>query len=75
MNKHDRLEKVTEQLFHLDEAIDHLNQVGHCEDIVEMLNDRSIILTAAKNALHKCIEQDDRRDLRDLTREYWRAVL
>ena len=54
MNKHDRLEKVAEQLFHLDEAIDHLNQVGHCEDVVDILNDR---------------------DLRDLTREYWRAVL
>ena len=75
MTKHERLEYIEDQLFHLGEALEHINQVDHCEDLVEAISDRVFVLVFARDEVHKRIEEADARDLSALKREYWRDVL
>lgn len=75
MSKQDKLEKVSEGLYRLGEALEQVSQVSNCEDIVEALTDRIFILAFAKEELEKQVYEENVRELGALKREYWRAVL
>ena len=71
----DRLEHVEDQLFHLGEALEHINQVDHCEDMVDAISDRIFVLAFVRDELYKKVSKDNERELSALKREYWRDVI
>lgn len=75
MDKHGKLEKLSHEIFCLEEAIEYLEQVHGNEDVIEVLKDRMIVLGFARGALHRLIEADDARDDKTLRREYERNLL
>ena len=75
MDKHGKLEKLSHEIFCLEEAIEYLGQVPGNEDVIEVLQDRMIVLGFARDALHRLIEADDARDDEALRREYERDLI
>ena len=72
---HERLEQLDDELFHLDEAIEHLKHVPDCEDITEYLEGLRRTTALQRKIEHMRIEIMDGIDDNDLRREYEEATL
>lgn len=52
-----------------------LTRVSDCEDVVDILRDRALVLAFKKEEIRKQIEERDRYDDYLLTQEYYRSVI
>lgn len=75
MDIRDELEMLDNQLYHAREALEHLECVDDCEDLVEIINDRIRELTNERDRIHANIEAQDDHDLDALRDEYWRDAM
>ena len=75
MTNSERLERAEEEIFRIGEAVDYLSGVRDCEDVIQTLKDRMILLGLEKEKYHRLAEAEDDRDLEALRREYFRAVM
>ena len=71
----ERLERLEDEIFHLGEAIDHLNHVSGCEDYVTLLEDKLAIARLERAATHLLCEMQDDSDEDDLRREYEQSTI
>lgn len=75
MSLHEKLEQTSQELFNVNEAADMLTRVSDCEDVVDILRDRALVLAFKEEEIRKQIEERDRRDEYLLVQEYWRSVI
>ena len=71
----DRLECIESALYYAREAIDNLECVDDCEDIIEAIRDKVRELTAERDTIHASIEAMQDAELEAARDEYWRDVL
>lgn len=75
MDSFDRLERAETEMLHIEDALEALDGVREMEDITDMLNDRMILLRWECDEYRRQIEARDAQLVRELTDEYWRAVI
>ena len=71
----EKYERADNELFHVNEAIEHLNGVRDADGAVTVLKDLAIVLEFEREALHKMLEEQNRREDAELTKEYWLSVI
>jgi len=67
----ERLQKLEDELFDLKEAIERLERVRGCEDVIEALEDKVKVLSVERDECHRRAEQEDDREIEALKRAYW----
>lgn len=72
---HDLLERAEIEILHINDALEALEGVRSMEDVVDMLNDRLILLRFECEEYRRLIEARDAQLTRELTAEYWKAVI
>lgn len=75
MDLHEELERITDDIMHIEDAIEALQDVADCDDVIDVLHDRMLVLGVRRDDVHARIEAIDAREEAELTREYWRAVI
>ena len=75
MDSFDRLERAELEMLRIGDAVEALENVRNMEDVIDMLNDRLILLKWECDEYRKQIEARDAQMVRELTREYWKAVI
>ena len=75
MTLYEKWEKADNEVFHLSEAIDQLKQVRDCDDLIEVLKDRMMVLGFARDKYHALLEEQNRREDEELSREYMLATI
>lgn len=75
MDNHEELERLENEIFHAREAIEHMECVNDCEDIIEIINGRIDGLTEERNRVHASIEAQDDAEQDALLEEYWRDAM
>ena len=70
----EKYERADNELYHVNEAIEHLSNVRDADGAVAVLKDLTIVLQFEREALHKMLEEQNRRECEELTKEYWLAV-
>ena len=75
MTNQERLEKVEEDIFNVNEALEHLEQVAGVEGAVDDLNEKVVALMAERDECRRLVEQDDAWEDRQLVREYEKDLL
>ena len=75
MDSYDRLERAETEMLRIEDALEALNGVREMEDVADMLNDRLILLRWECDEYRRQIEARDAQLIRELTDEYWRAVI
>ena len=75
MDTHDRLERAEIEMLHIGDALEALDGVRDMDEVTDMLNDRLILLKWECEEYRKQIEARDAQTVRELTREYWKAVI
>lgn len=71
----EKYERADNELFHVNEAIEHLSGVRDADGAVTVLKDLLIVLEFEREALHKMLEEQNRREDAELTKEYWLSVI
>lgn len=71
----DRLERIEHELYCIEEAIDFLREVRGSEDIIDMLLDKTKVLTVEKESVIRREIDEAQRETRAMEREYFRAVM
>ena len=71
----EKYERADDELFHVNEAIEHLNGVRDAGNVVDILHDMAMFLEFEREALHKMLEEQNRREDAELTKEYWLSVI
>ena len=71
----EKYERADNELFHINEAIEHLNDVRDAGNVVDILHDMAMFLEFEREALHKMLEEQNRREDAELTKEYWLSVI
>ena len=71
----EKYERSDDELYHVNEAIEHLNGVRDADGAVTVLKDLAIVLEFEREALHKMLEEQNRREDAELTKEYWLSVI
>ena len=71
----DRLEQIEHEMYCIGEAIDFLNEVTGCIDMIEVLLDKQKVLAVRKDEALKRLQALDAREERALTAEYWRSAI
>lgn len=72
---HDLLERAEIEILRINDALEALSGLRMIDDVVDMLNDRLILLRFECEEYRKLIEARDARLIRELTDEYWKAVI
>lgn len=75
MTKAEKLESINDKIWRLQEAIRYLSDVGECEDLIDALNDKVIVLSFMQEEYSRLVYEEARKTEAELTREYWRSVL
>ena len=75
MDSYDRLERAETEMLRIEDALEALNGVREMEDVADMLNDRLILLRWECDEYRRQIEARDAQLIRELTDEYWKAVI
>lgn len=70
MDYREELERLDTEIFYLREAIENLECVSECEDVIEIMRDRLRELTKEKDGIHATIEIMDDYELDRLREEY-----
>ena len=71
----EKYERADNELFHLNEAIEHLEEAGECEEVILIIRDKISEISAERNYYHGLIEAHDERDESEQKREYYSSVL
>ena len=71
----EKYERADNELFHINEAIEHLNDVRDAGNVVDILHDMAMFLEFEREALHKMLEEQNRREDEELRREYELATI
>ena len=71
----EKYERADDELYHVNEAIEHLSYVHDADCAVTVLKDLAIVLEFEREALHKMLEEQNRREDAELTKEYWLSVI
>lgn len=69
----ERLERLEDEIYCLNEAIEYLGRVRDCEDVIGDLEDRVRVLTVEREQLEKREAEANEREMRALMREYFAA--
>ena len=75
MDSYDRLERAETEMLRIEDALEALDGVREMEDVADMLNDRLILLRWECDEYRRQIEARDAQLIRELTDEYWKAVI
>lgn len=75
MDTQDRLEQTEQEISYIGEAICYLESVRDCEDVIQILRDRSVVLVYERDNYRRRIEANDAREDAALEMEYWRSVI
>ena len=75
MDSYDKLERAETEMLHIEDALEALNGVREMDEVSDMLNDRMILLRWECDEYRKQIEARDAQLIRELTDEYWKAVI
>lgn len=75
MDAHEALEKIEDEIYRTEEAIEQLTPVRYMDDIVEQLRDRVAVLYHMKGDAMDWLEREHNQDQIALMNEYWRSVL
>ena len=75
MDSYDRLERAETEMLHIEDALEALDGVREMEDVADLLNDRMILLRWECDEYRRQIEARDAQLIRELTDEYWKAVI
>ena len=71
----EKYERADDELHHVNEAIEHLSNVRDADGVVAVLNDLAIVLEFEREALHEMLEEQNRRECEELTKECWLSVI
>jgi hypothetical protein len=72
---HDLLERAEIEILRINDALEALEGVRSMDNVVDMLNDRLILLRFECDEYRKLIEARDAEMIKELTAEYWKAVI
>jgi len=75
MTTYEKWERADDEVFHLSEAIDQLKQVRDCGDLIEEIKARMLVLGFEREQYHAMLEDENRRDDAELSREYMLATI
>lgn len=73
MGNAEKLERVENEIYWIEEAMDFLSAVRDMDIVMDMLKDRLAVLGFEKEQYHRLVEQEDARDEEALRREYFAA--
>lgn len=74
MENYSKIEELEHAMYALDDAIEAIKELGYLDD-VECLKDIRRMYEQERDTLNTAIAIADRRDVDDLTREYYRGLL
>ena len=75
MTNSEKLERVEEEIFKIDEAVEQLEGVRGMEDVIGQLRDCAIVLGFERDQLFRLVRQEEDREMEALRREYFAAVM
>lgn len=75
MDRYEMLERAESEMLRIGDAVEALDGVREMEDITDLLNDRLILLKCECEEYRRQIEARDAQLVKELTREYWKAVI
>ena len=75
MTIYEKWERADNEVFRLSEAMDYLNGVRDCKDLIDIIKDRMIVTVFEREQYHKMLEAQNRREDEELRREYEFATL
>lgn len=75
MTVYEKWERADNEAFYLSEAIDQLNQVRDCDDVIQCLKDRMTVIGFERDQYHALLEEQNRREDAELSREYMLATI
>jgi len=75
MTVYEKWERADDEVFHLGEAIDQLSQVRDCDDMIQRLKDRMTVIGFERDQYHAMLEEQNRREDAELSREYMLATI
>jgi hypothetical protein len=75
MTTYEKWERADDEVFHLSEAIDHLEQVRDCDDLIDVIKDRMLVAGFEREQYHRMLEDENRREDEALSREYMLATI
>ena len=75
MDSYDKLERAETEMLRIEDALEALDGVREMDELSDMLNDRLILLRWECDEYRRQIEARDAQLIRELTDEYWKAVI
>ena len=72
---HDLLERAEIEIMRINDALEALSGLRMIDEVVDLLEDRLILLRFECEEYRKLIEARDAQLVQELTDEYWRAVI
>ena len=72
---HDLLERAEIEIMRIHDALEALSGLRMIDEVVDLLEDRLILLRFECEEYRKLIEARDAQLVQELTDEYWRAVI
>jgi hypothetical protein len=72
---HDLLERAEIEILRINDALEALSGLRMIDDVVDLLEDRLILLQFECEEYRRLIEARDAQLVRELTAEYWKAVI
>lgn len=70
MTTYEKWERADNEVFHLSEAIEALCNVRDCDDVIQVIKDRMMIAGFERDQYHTMLEEQNRREDAELSREY-----
>lgn len=75
MTLHEKLERLTETMTRIEDAMEALDGVEECPDVIDILHDKLVYLGVQRDEIHARIEEMDAREQAEQVRDYWQAVV
>lgn len=72
---HDLLERAEIEILRINDALEALSGLRMIDEAVDLLEDRLILLRFECEEYRRLIEARDAQTKRELTEEYWKAVI
>lgn len=72
---HDLLERAEIEILRINDALEALSGLRMIDEVVDLLEDRLILLRFECDEYRRLIEARDAEMKRELTEEYWKAVI
>lgn len=75
MDLHERLDHLNDDIMHIGDAIDAIESIDGCQNIVDILDDIKREKEVMREYYHSQIEANDDRDDDDIMADYWRDAI